>query len=150
VTRALKEVPRRYKVLFVAYWLSFFAFLLGPPLILLARRPGVYVLLFGFTAYVSTHRILAFAVPQAKEDDPFPRLTATANPGLTWAYAVAWAGLGSGLFVAALGYVVGAYLLVCGLLIQLSFNVLVGVTSYGDVMNRPWPQVTPLDEDDDW
>jgi len=148
--RALKDVPRRYKVLFVAYELSFLTFLFGLPLILVARRPGVYVLLFGFTAYFLIHRILSFTLSRARENDPFPTLTATANPGLTWAYAAAWAGLGGGLFVAALGYVVGAYLLVCGLLIQLSLDVLVGVTSYRDTMNRPWPQVTPLDEDDDW
>ena len=148
--RALKDVPRRYKVLFVAYELSFLTFLLGLPLILLAGRPGVYVLLVGFTAYFLIHRILSFTLFRAQENDPFPNLTATANPRLTWPYAAAWAGLGSGLFVATLGYVVGAYLLVCGLLIQLSLDVLVGVTSYRDTMNRPWPQVTPLDEDDDW
>ena len=60
------------------------------------------------------------------------------------------AALAIGLFVAAMGHPIGAYLLISGLLLQLSLDVLVGVASYRDVMNRPWPDVTPLDEDDDW
>lgn len=148
--RALKDVPWRYRVLFSAYQLSFFAFVLGLPVTLLARRPGVYVLLFGFTAYILIHRILAFAMSREQEEDSFPRLALTVHPGFTWPVAVAWAALGIGLFAAALGYVVGAYLLVSGLLIQVSFDVLVGVASYRDAMNRPWPVVLPLREDDDW
>ena len=146
----LKDLPRRYKVLFAAYQLSFLAFALGLPVTLVARRPGVYVLLFGFTAYVLTHRILAFAMARAQGDDPLPKLALTVHPGLAWPFAVAWAALAIGLFVAAMGHPIGAYLLISGLLLQLSLDVLVGVASYRDVMNRPWPDVTPLDEDDDW
>jgi hypothetical protein len=43
----------------------------------------------------------------------------------------------------------GAYLLVANLVLQIGFHLIVGGWAYRDVMTRPWPKVSPP-EDDDW
>jgi hypothetical protein len=54
-----------------------------------------------------------------------------------------------GALAAISGHRWGAYLLVVNLVVQICFHLLVGAWAYRDVMTRPWPSVSPL-EDDDW
>lgn len=42
----------------------------------------------------------------------------------------------------------GAYVLVVNVFVQIAFHVAVGRWAYRDVMSRPWPQVSPVAEDE--
>jgi hypothetical protein len=54
-----------------------------------------------------------------------------------------------GGLAAVAGHRWGAYVLVTNLIVQIGFHLIIGGWAYHDVMTRPWPKVTPLD-DDDW
>lgn len=54
-----------------------------------------------------------------------------------------------GAFAAVMGHRWGAYVLLANLVVQIGFHLMVGVRAYREVMSRPWPKVTPLD-DDEW
>jgi hypothetical protein len=55
-----------------------------------------------------------------------------------------------GAVSALAGWFPGIYLVLAGFGGHLAGHLLVGVAGYRDVMSRPWPQVSPLDDDDDW
>ena len=44
----------------------------------------------------------------------------------------------------------GAYCMLTALLGLVGGHLVMGITEYRRVMRRPWPQVAPLDDDDDW
>jgi hypothetical protein len=48
-----------------------------------------------------------------------------------------------------LGWKVGAFLMLTGVIGDISCHLVVGVSAYRSVMARPWPEVAPLD-DDEW
>lgn len=56
----------------------------------------------------------------------------------------------SGVYAAAFGHRFGAYLLLSGFALTLVIHLALGVVGYREVMNRPWPQVPPLEDDDEW
>jgi len=81
----------------------------------------------------------------AKRDE-YPRLEV-----LLWRLKTVWLVL---IVVGAWGAVLarwrtGGYLMLGGVVAQISTNVVVGVSGYRRVMSRPWPKVEPL-PDDDW
>jgi hypothetical protein len=57
------------------------------------------------------------------------------------------------LFTGALGAAAswrpGAFLMLTGVAGLLATHLFVGVSAYRETMNRPWPPVEPLPEDDD-
>ena len=55
-----------------------------------------------------------------------------------------------GLYAAAFRWRPGAYFLITALLGHIVSHTVIGVTEYRRVMRRPWPQVAPLDADDEW
>ena len=55
-----------------------------------------------------------------------------------------------GVYGAGLGWRPGAYFMLMAILGQVGGHLVMGVTEYRRVMRRPWPQVAPLDDDDDW
>ena len=55
-----------------------------------------------------------------------------------------------GMYCAGFGWRPGAYLLLAALLCILLGHLVTGLTEYRRVMRRPWPKVTPLNDDDDW
>jgi hypothetical protein len=55
-----------------------------------------------------------------------------------------------GAYGAVLDWRPSAYLLVATLTVSVVANLTVGVLAYRATMNRPWPQVRPLPDDDDW
>ena len=55
-----------------------------------------------------------------------------------------------GGYCAAFGWRPGAYLLLTALLGLIGGHLVMGITEYRRIMRRPWPQVAPLDDDDDW
>ena len=55
-----------------------------------------------------------------------------------------------GIYGAAFGWRPGAYVMVTALLGLVGGHLVMGITEYRRVMRRPWPQVAPLDDDDDW
>lgn len=56
----------------------------------------------------------------------------------------------AGACLAPTGWDIAAVLIVAGLLCHLTGHLGASFLRYRGVMNRPWPQVTPLAEDDDW
>jgi hypothetical protein len=55
-----------------------------------------------------------------------------------------------GAYGAVLEWKPGAYLMLAALTISVVANLAVGILAYRAVMNRPWPKVRPLTDDDDW
>ena len=55
-----------------------------------------------------------------------------------------------GAYGALLDWEPAAYLLLAALSVLVLANLGVGVLAYRGVMNRPWPAVRPLGDDDDW
>jgi hypothetical protein len=58
------------------------------------------------------------------------------------------------LLVGAAGAVLewraGAYLMLAALTLSVVANLVVGALAYRKTMHRPWPDVRPLRDDDDW
>jgi hypothetical protein len=54
-----------------------------------------------------------------------------------------------GGFGAALSWRPGAFLMLTGAAGLLTTHLFIGVSAYRETMNRPWPRVQPLPEDDD-
>jgi len=54
--------------------------------------------------------------------------------------------IGAGLF----GWRTGAHLTLVGLTGHLLCHLAVGATAYRRVMARPWPEVPPLGDDEEW
>jgi hypothetical protein len=55
-----------------------------------------------------------------------------------------------GLYGAAAGWRPGGFLMITALLGYIATHLLIGVTEYRRVMRRPWPEVAPLEDDDEW
>jgi hypothetical protein len=55
----------------------------------------------------------------------------------------------AGAFGAALSWRPGAFLLLIAAAGLLTTHLFIGVSAYRETMNRPWPPVQPLAEDDD-
>jgi hypothetical protein len=55
-----------------------------------------------------------------------------------------------GVYAAIFGYRSGAFVAVAGVFTRIAADVAIGVLSYREVMSRPWPQVTPFENDDEW
>jgi hypothetical protein len=149
-TRAMKELPWRYKAFAAAFHLSFFAFLGGFPVALLNHRVGASVLIFGCVTYLATHRVLAITLSGEGPANPYPSLAISAHPALKKEYTAVFVVFALGLALAAFGELLDGYLLVSGLLLQVALDALAGVRSYEQVMSRPWPAVAPLEDEDDW
>jgi hypothetical protein len=54
-----------------------------------------------------------------------------------------------GGLAAVAGHRWGAYLLIANLVVQIGSHLIVGASTYRDVMTRPWPKVAPV-KDEDW
>ena len=48
------------------------------------------------------------------------------------------------------GWRPAAFVIVAAFTMLLAVHLLVGAVAYRRVMNRPWPRVRPLDDDDEW
>jgi hypothetical protein len=80
-------------------------------------------------------------------DDERPNLFAlvAASLGPVWLIVMM-----IGLYGAAFGWRPSAYFMITALLGYIVMHLLMGITEYRRVMRRPWPQVPPIDDDDDW
>jgi hypothetical protein len=150
LTRAMKELPWRYKGFAAVFHLSFFAFLGGFPVALLNHRVGACILIFGCVTYLTTHRVLAITLSGEGPANPYPSLAISAHPALNKEYTAVFVVFALGFALAAFDQRLGGYLLVSGLVLQVVLDALAGVRSYGEVMSRPWPTVAPLEDEDDW
>jgi hypothetical protein len=56
----------------------------------------------------------------------------------------------AGVSSAATGSTVGPWIVIIGLCSLLAADVVVGIVGYREVMGRPWPDVAPLEDDNDW
>jgi hypothetical protein len=57
----------------------------------------------------------------------------------------------AGVIIALTGRRSGIFLVLGAVGVQMALHLVVGVVGYRQVMNRPWPSVPPLDDDDeDW
>lgn len=68
----------------------------------------------------------------------------------SWLNLLGTALLGIGGLGAVWEWKPGAYVMIAGLAIIVWGHVIVGVLGYLDVMSRPWPRVTPIDDEDEW
>jgi hypothetical protein len=55
----------------------------------------------------------------------------------------------AGAYAGALGWRPGAFLMLAAVCATIAGHLLVGVTEYRRVMRRPWPEVSPLEDDED-
>jgi hypothetical protein len=55
-----------------------------------------------------------------------------------------------GAYGALLEWKPAAYLLVAAVTVTFVANLCIGVLAYRATMNRPWPAVRPLTDEDDW
>jgi len=55
-----------------------------------------------------------------------------------------------GLFAAVLGWRPGAFVAMAGACLIFAWHLAIGAWSYRRVMSRPWPKVSPIEDDDDW
>lgn len=57
----------------------------------------------------------------------------------------------TGATLVVFGWRPGVWLLLGSVVLLIAVHLAIGIGSYRDVMRRPWPRVTPLeDDDDDW
>jgi hypothetical protein len=77
-------------------------------------------------------------------DRPSGLVLAIARLGLLWA-----ALLLAGGYAAAFGWRPGAILILTGFLGNLVGNLVTGFAEYRRVMSRPWPEVSPVEDDED-
>jgi len=81
----------------------------------------------------------------ARADGLSPVVVFVARLGSVWLLLLV-----AGLYGGLLGWRTGGFLMlaVCGMI---GGHLLMGVSEYRRVMRRPWPNVSPLeDDDDDW
>jgi hypothetical protein len=148
--QAMKELSWRGRVLFVAYQLNFFLFIAGIYVAAFGQRIGAYMLLAGLAGYQGFHRIFPIIASRDAKIRLWPELRQIGDRELELGYLVALAALLSGVFAAMLEARFGAYLLLVGFGGQLALDLLIGAAAYRETMRRPWPDVAPLDDDDDW
>jgi hypothetical protein len=55
-----------------------------------------------------------------------------------------------GAYGAVLEWKPGAYLMIAAVTLSVVANLAVGILAFRATMNRPWPQVRRLTDDDDW
>jgi cytochrome c oxidase assembly factor CtaG len=55
-----------------------------------------------------------------------------------------------GIYAAALGWRPGAFIALAGVCLTIGWHLAAGIVSYRRTMSRPWPRVTPIEDDDDW
>jgi hypothetical protein len=78
-------------------------------------------------------------------DRPSGIVVIAARLGHIWLLSLA-----VGFYVGALGWRVGAFLMLAGVCGNVAGHLLMGITEYRRVMRRPWPKVRPLEDDDEW
>jgi hypothetical protein len=81
-----------------------------------------------------------------EQQTPAPRLVLRL---ISLGYLGATVLLIGGLYVAVLGRRLGAYLALTGLVLRIGGHLIAGVFAYRGVMNRPWPKVAQLRDDDE-
>jgi hypothetical protein len=69
---------------------------------------------------------------------------------LSLAYSLPMLLLIGGSYAALLGFRTGAFVAIAGLVTHLVAHMTLGILSYRQVMSRPWPQVAPQEDDDEW
>ena len=80
-----------------------------------------------------------------EQERPSTFAIAAARPSSLWLLVMI-----VGIYGAAFGWRPGAYVMLTALLGLVGGHLVMGITEYRRVMRRPWPQVAPLDDDDDW
>jgi hypothetical protein len=55
-----------------------------------------------------------------------------------------------GGYSAVFGWRPGGFLMLAGVCGMIGGHLVVGVVEYRRTMRRPWPAVSPLDDEDDW
>jgi len=80
-----------------------------------------------------------------------PELGPRARAGLSVILFIPELMVFGGIFTALLGWRPGAFLAVGGASLTFAWHLGLGVFSYRRTMRRPWPNVQPIeDDDDDW
>jgi hypothetical protein len=81
----------------------------------------------------------------ADPDRPSAIAVIAARSGLVWLVLLVGGG-----YAAVLGWRGGAFLMLAAVCGTISGHLLIGVSEYRRIMRRPWPDVAPLDDEDDW
>ena len=148
-TEGWQELSTPEKTALLAFLASEYVLLVAMPLAFLtalaASRLGAYLLLAALALHI-LGRQLALLVFAAHQDEV--KVTASERrASLTGVACLAV--LVFGLLAAVAGWKPGAGLAVAGLLGHLAGHLVTGCLTYRRVMAQPWPDVSPV-EDDDW
>ena len=121
-------------------WLGLLPFYAAPPVALVDHRLGAYVFLAGVVGQLTTHRVAAIVGLGL----------VLRQRSVMWPYGLALGLSLTGLVLALRESDAGGVLLIAGLLIQVGTDFAIGLRRYRETMRRPWPQVAPIVDDDDW
>lgn len=128
--------------------MGFLAFLqIGILAAVLGWRPGAYLLLGSFTVYFLARdfAVAVFAISEGTLAELSPNQRTYLTLGVSFFLLVI-----IGIYASLLGWRPGAYLGLVGLAGHLLGHLAAAVGAYRRVMSRPWPEVPPLADDDDW
>lgn len=148
--RGVKDLSWPLRVAAAAYQLTFLALMAGLFVSALGYRAGAYIALAGFVGYYSVHRVFVLAGSRETNSRLWPHLGRIRDRELEWAYGILLVVLIGGVFLAIVGERLGAYLMLIAFTAQLATDFAVAVKAYQLTMSRPWPQVAPIEDDDDW
>jgi len=89
---------------------------------------------------------MCFIRAVADLDRPSAIAVVATRLGLVWLVLLVGGG-----YAAVLGRRGGAFLMLAAVCGTIADHLLIGVSEYRRIMRRPWPKVSPLDDDeDDW
>ena len=81
----------------------------------------------------------------APADDLGPVAVFATRLGFVWLVLLI-----AGFYGGLLGWRAGGFLMLAAVCGMIGGHLLTGASVYRRVMRRPWPNVPPLDDDDDW
>jgi len=143
-------VPLRYRVLAAAFAVALpLSILVGALALLTGHRFGIYLIVIALTSYSALRRLVPLLLRRGSRWSVWPgERVPDRDPSL--AYVALCVLMLAGVYTAILGHRLGAWIFLSGVIGQLALDLTVAIVGYRDVMNRPWPKVMPLDDEDDW
>ncbi len=138
------------RLLFLADQLALLLIYACLPVLLIARRAGAYVLFAGVVGHLTVHRTTGLIGSLELDQPMWPQVGARGRHGLSLAYGALLFLFLAGLLVSLAGAQFGALLLIVSSIGQFGADLAVGIRAYRETMRRPWPQVAPILDDDDW
>jgi hypothetical protein len=106
---------------------------------------GVVLISSRLAIEITSRALLARSIDESGNIRLNRRAVAAAGPRLAGMVAML-----SGVYAAALGVAAGPWIAVLGFVGLMVLDLALGIGGYRAGMRRPWPDVAPLEDDDDW